>query len=116
MTTQITPKSWLSWDVTTYDESRSVAGIALNRWRDTGEVTIGDATYRADRETSRTRAFVLAGADGVIARAEKASVFRHQLVIRHADHGSTLRRRSIFRLAFVVLDGSQEIFAGSSSG
>ena len=45
----------------------------------------------------------------MLARAEKASVFRHTLVIRHAGREYTLRHRSIFRQAFVLLDGSREI-------
>jgi len=106
MTTQIIPKSWLSWDFKVSDESSPVANIALNRWRDKGELTVGGATYRVYREE---RAFVLEGADGVLARAEKASVFRHKLVIRHAAREYTLRHRSIFRPAFVLLDGSREV-------
>jgi hypothetical protein len=109
MTTQIIPKSWLSWDYTVSDDSRPVAHIALNQWRDKGELTAGDTTYRVYRETPCSRAFVLEGADGVLARAKKASVFRHTLVIRHAGRDYTLRPRSFFRQAFVLLDGSREI-------
>jgi hypothetical protein len=109
MTTQIIPKSWLSWDYTVLDDSRPVAHIALNQWRDNGELTAGDTTYRVYRVAPLSRAFVLEGADGVLARAEKPSVFRHTLIVRHAGREYTLRHRSMFRKPFVLLCGSKEL-------
>jgi hypothetical protein len=44
MTIQIIPKSWLSWDYTVADDSRPVAHIALNQWRDKGELTASGTT------------------------------------------------------------------------
>ena len=109
MTLQIAPTSWCSWDFKVSDESRPVADIAVSRWRDKGELIIGGATYRAYREARPSRAFVLEGADGVLAQAMVQGVFRCAFLIRHAGREYTLRPRSMFRRAFVLLDGSQEV-------
>ena len=106
---QIAPTNSFSWDFKVSDESRRVADIAMSWWRDRGELIIGGATYRVYREAPFSRAFVVEGAGDVLARAEKPSVFRLEFVIRHAGLEYTLRRRSIFRRAFVLLDGSREV-------
>jgi hypothetical protein len=81
MTLQIVPTNWYSWDVKVSDESRPVADIAMSWWREKGALTIDGATYRVYREAPLSGAFVLEGAGGVLARAEKPSVFRREFVI-----------------------------------
>ena len=109
MMLQIVPTHWYSWDVTVTDESRPVADIARSWWREKGALTIGDTTYHVYREAPMSGAFVLEQAGSVLARAEKPSVFRREFVIRHADREYTLRPESMFRRAFVLLDGSRQI-------
>jgi hypothetical protein len=109
MMLQIVPTSWWSWDVKVSDEARPVADIAMSWWREKGALAIDGARYRVYREAPLSGAFVLAGAGGVLARAEKPSVFRREFVVRHAGREYTLRPRSMFRRAFVLLDGSREV-------
>ena len=109
MSLQIVPTHWYSWDVRVTDESRPVADIAMSWWREKGALTIGDTTYRVYREAPMSGAFVLEHAGSVLARAEKPSVFRREFVISHAGREYTLRRESLFRRAFVLLDGSRQI-------
>jgi hypothetical protein len=109
MMLQIVPTHWYSWDFRITDESRPVADIAMSWWREKGVMTMGDTTYRVYREAPMSGAFVLEQAGSVLARAEKPSVFRREFVIRHADREYTLRPESMFRRAFVFLDGSRQI-------
>lgn len=109
MMLQIVPAHWYSWDVSVTDESRPVADIAMSWWREKGALTIDGATYPLYREALISGDFVLEHAGRVLARAEKPSVFRREFVIRHADREYTLRRESMFRRAFVLLDGSRQV-------
>ena len=116
MMLQIVPTHWYSWDVTVTDASRTVADIALSWWREKGALTIDGATYGVYREGLISGDFVLEHAGRVLARAEKPSVFRREFVIRHAGREYTLRRRSIFRRAFVLLAGSRHVGSIAPSG
>ena len=109
MMLQIVPTHWYSWDVTVKDESRPVADIAVSWWSEKGALTIDGATYRVYREAPISGAFVLEQASRVLARAEKPSIFRREFVIRHADREYTLRHESMFRRAFVLMDGSRQV-------
>ena len=106
---QIVPKHWYSCDVTVTDESRPVADIAMSWWREKGALTIDGATYRVYREAPMSSAFALEHAGSVLARAENPSLFRREFVIRHAGREYTLRPTSMFRRAFVLLDGSRQV-------
>jgi hypothetical protein len=109
MMLQIVPTSWCSWDFKVSDDSRPVADIAMSRWRENGALAIDGVTYWVYREVPLFGDFILEGAGGVLARAEKPSVFRREFVLRYAGREYTLRPRSIFRRAFVLLDGAREI-------
>jgi len=109
MVLQIVPTHWYSWDFTVTDESRTVADIAMSWWGEKGALTIDHTTYRVYREALMSGAFVLEHAGSVLARAEKPSVFRREFVIRHAGREYTLRPRSMFRRAFVLVEGSREV-------
>ena len=106
---QIVPMHWYSWDVRVTGESNPVADITVSSWRDKGALTIGQTTYSLYREGPMSGAFVLEREGTVLAQAEKPSLFRREFVIRHRDREYTLRRESLFRRAFVLLDGSQQI-------
>ena len=106
---QIVPTSWCSWDFKISDESRPVADIAINGWRDKGALAVDGATYRVYREALLSGDFILEGVGGVLARAEKPGVFHRMLVIRHAGRDYTLRPTSLFRQKFVLLDGAKEV-------
>ena len=109
MTLQIAPTRWYSWDVTVSDESGPLADIATSWWREQGAFSIDGETYRARREGVLSGDFVVEGPDGVIARAEKTSIFRREFLIRHDGRSYTLRPRSMWGRAFVLLTGTQEI-------
>jgi hypothetical protein len=81
----------------------------MSWWGEKGAFAIDGATYRVYREALLSGPFVLEGQGGVVARAEKPSVFRREFVIRHAGHEYTLRPRSLWQRAFVLFDGSREI-------
>ena len=106
---QIVPTHWYSWDLRVMDESHPVADIAMSSWCEKGALTISGTTYRVHREGLMSGDFVLEHAGGVLARAEKPSVFRREFVIRHAGREYTLRPESAFRRAFVFLDGSRRV-------
>lgn len=109
MTLNIAPTNWFSEGFKVSDESRPVADVALSWWRDKGELTIGGATYRARRESPLSRAFVLEGPEGVLMRVKTRGFFCPAIAIHHAGRDYTLRPRSIFRRAFVLLDGAREV-------
>jgi hypothetical protein len=109
MMLHVVPTHWYSWDVTVTDESRPVADIATSWWREKGALTIDGAIYRLYREAPMSGDFVLEHAGSVLARAEKPSIFRREFVLRHAGREYTLRPRSMFRRAFVLLDGLRQV-------
>lgn len=106
---QIFPVSWHSWDFRVEDEPRPLADISMNPFRDKGALDIDGETYRAYREAKIFDAFVLEGANGVLARAKKPSIFGRELVILHAGREYSLRPRSMFQRAFVLWQGSKEV-------
>jgi hypothetical protein len=109
MMLQVVPTHWYSWNFTVRDESRPVADIALSLWREKAGLTVGGERYRMYREAPLSGAFVLEHAGRVLAQAEKPSAFRREFVIRHAGREYTLRTRSIFGRAFILLDGSRHV-------
>jgi hypothetical protein len=109
MMLQMVPAHWFSWNFTVTAGSRPVADIATSWWCEKGRLTVDGATYRVYREAPMCGAFVLEDAGGVLARAEKPSVFRREFVIEHAGRVLTLRPTSMFRRAFALVDGSREV-------
>ena len=79
MMLQVVPTHWYSWDVTVTDESRPVADITLSWWREKGALTIDDSNVPLSAEAPISGDFVLEHAGGVLARAEKPSVFRRRV-------------------------------------
>ena len=106
---QIVPTNWYSWDFRVTDESRPVADIATNWWREKGALTVGDTTYPVYRGAPMSGRFVLERAGSVLAQAEKPSSFRREFVIHHTGREYTLRPESVLRRAFILLDGSRQV-------
>jgi len=106
---QVVPTHWYSWDFRVTDESRRVAEIAMSWWREKGTLTVDGATYPVYREGAMSGAFVLEQHGGVLARAEKPSFFRRDLVIRHDGREFTLRPKSAFRRGFALVEGSRDV-------
>ena len=109
MMLHIDPTSWYSWDFTVSDESRPVADLAMSWWREKGVLAVDGVTFRVYREGLASGAFILEGPGGVLARAEKPSAFRREFVMRHDGREYTLRPRSMFGRAFILMAGSREL-------
>jgi hypothetical protein len=109
MMLRVVPTHWYSWDVTVTDTSRPVADMTMSWWREKGALTIDGSTYRLYREAPMSGAFLLEQAGSVLARAEKPSIFRREFVVRHAGREYTLRPRSIWGRAFVLLAGPRQV-------
>ena len=109
MTLQVAPAHWLSSDFTLRQDAKPVADVQLNWWCEKGALTIDRTRYRMYREGWLSGAFLLEREGSVIARAERAGVFRRKYLVRYRDREYTLAPRFAFRRPFVLLDGSQEI-------
>jgi len=104
----LTPRRWYSWDFTLTSGDRTLAQLDLS-WREKGVVTIGDFEHRVYREGMVGGDFVIERGGEVLARASKPSVFRHTIVITHDGRQYTLRRKSFWKRAFVLLEGDTTI-------
>ena len=109
MMLQLVPTHWYSWNFTVTAGSGHVADIATSWWCERGKLTVDGVTYRVYREAPMFGAFVIEDADGMLARAKKASVFRREFALHHAGRELTLRPTSMFRRAFALLEGSREV-------
>ena len=110
------PKRWFSWDFTVMEGSQPVADIDVSWWREKGLLTVHGTDYTVYREGLMSGAFILELDGTVLARAEKPSTFHRAFLIEHAGKQYTLRAKSAFRRAFLLLDGSREIGALSPEG
>jgi hypothetical protein len=106
--TAIVPKSWYSWDFSMTRGDRTLARLDLSSWRERAAITIGDSEHRAYRE-SALGDFVIEHGGQVLARAGKPSAFRNTMIVRHEGREYTLKKKSAWRRAFIVLDGEHEI-------
>ena len=110
-TLSIVPKRWYSWDFNVLDGPRQVALVDVSAWREKGVLTVDGVEHRVYREGMMSGDFILERNGSVLARAEKPSAFRDTLVVRHNGREYTLRKKSIWRRAFVVLSGEREVGA-----
>ena len=110
------PKRWFSWDFTVMEGSQPVADIDVSWWREKGLLTVHGIDYMVYREGLMSGAFILELDGTVLARAEKPSAFHRAFLIEHAGKQYTLRAKSAFRRAFLLLDGSREIGSLSPEG
>ena|SRR5688572_17163818 len=106
---KLVPKRWYSWDFTVMDGDRRVAALDLSSWRERGEVVIQDITHRVFREGMMSGDFVIERGGRELARATKPSAFRHTFIVHYNGRDYTLRKHSIWRRTFVLMDDERQI-------
>jgi hypothetical protein len=111
MRMQMEPRRWYSWDYAVMSGDRTVAVLELSSWRERAEIVIGDVTHRAFREHPMSGDFVIESGGRELARATKPSAFRDTMIVHHGGRDYTLRKPSIWRRPFVLLDGERQIGA-----
>jgi hypothetical protein len=109
MTMTMAPIRWDSWDYRVMDGDRTLAFLDLSSWRERAEIRIGDLTHRVFRERAMSGDFILDVGGQRLARATKPSIFRDTMIIHAAGREYTLRKPSVWRRAFVVMDGDRQI-------
>lgn len=105
----IVPERWYSWDFRVMSGDRTLAVLNLSSWRERAEITIGDVTHRVFRERAMGGDFVIEAGGRQLARATKPSAFWHTMIVHHGGKDYTLRKPSVWRRAFVVMDGERQI-------
>jgi hypothetical protein len=106
---KVVPKRWYSWDFSVMDGGRTIAVLDLSSWRERGEIVIEESTHRVFRERAMSGDFIIQRGDRALAKATKPSAFRHTLVVHYNGKDYTLRKPSIWRRGFVLLDGERQI-------
>jgi hypothetical protein len=109
MTMTMVPRRWYSWDFTVMSGDRTVASLDFSSWRERAEIVIGDVTYHVFREGVCSGDFKLERAGNELARASKPSAFRHTLIVHYNGRDYTLRKESLWRRTFVLMDGERAI-------
>lgn len=103
------PRRWYSWDYTVMSGDRTVAALDLASCRERGEIVIGDTTYRVFRERAMAGDFIIEAGGRELARATKPSAFRDTMIVHYGGRDYALRKPSVWRRAFVVMDGERQI-------
>ena len=106
---QIVPRRWYSWDYTVMRGDRTVAVLDLAAWRERAEIVVGDVTHRVFRERAMSGDFIIEGSGREMARATKPSAFRDTMIVHYGGHDYTLRKPSVWRRRFVLMDGERQI-------
>jgi hypothetical protein len=109
MRVTIVPKRWFSWDFSVISGGRTLAALDLFTWRERAEIRIGDVTHHAFRERAMSGDFVIEAAGRQLARAAKPSVFRNTFVVSYDGRDYTLRKASVWRREFELMDGERRI-------
>ena len=105
---RIIPKAWYSWDFDVVGGDRTLATLDLSCWREKADVLIEDVTHRVFREHALGD-FIIERGGQVLARATKPSVFRQAFLVNYNGKTYSLHRPSVWRRAFALLDGEQQI-------
>ncbi|HKE87943.1 MAG TPA: hypothetical protein VKB50_29510 [Vicinamibacterales bacterium] len=105
----IVPLNWYSWNFDLLEGTRRLARLDLSSWRERGVLSVEGINHRVYREGAASGDFVVARDGLVLARATKPSAFRAQFVVSWNGREYTLRRESIWRRTFVLLDGDTKI-------
>ena len=105
----VAPTNWYSWDFRVMNGDRTLAVLDLSSWRERAEIQIEDRTHRVFRERAMSGDFILEMGGQILARATKPSVFRETMIIRADGREYTLRKLSVWRRAFVLMDGDRQI-------
>jgi hypothetical protein len=106
---RIIPKAWYSWDFDVVGGDRTLATLDLSCWREKADVLIEDVTHRVFREHAMNGDFIIERGGQVLARATKPSAFRHAFLVNYNGKTYSLRRPSVWRRAFALLDGERQI-------
>jgi len=105
------PRRWYSWDYTVKSGDRTVAVLDCASWRVRGEIVIGDVTHRVFREGAMSGDFIIEAGGRELARATKPSAFRDTIVVHYGRRHFTLRKPSLWRRGFALMDGERQIGA-----
>jgi hypothetical protein len=103
------PQRWYSWDFTVTSGERRVAVLDLAVWRERATIMIGDVTHRVFRERAMSGDFLIEAGGRELARATKPSCFRDTMIVHYGGREYTLRKPSIWRRTFVLMDGERQI-------
>lgn len=88
-----------------FDESdREVGAFAGSAWRETGQIRVGGQVWEFRKE--RSRRFVLAGPQGVLAAAERTSVWNGRWQLTTGGRAYELAKRSWSRTYELRRDGA----------
>src|SRR5688572_13256727 len=103
------PRRWYSWDYAVTSGDRTLAVLDLASWRERAEIVIGDVTHRVFRERAMGGDFIIEAGGRELARATKPSVFRDTMIVRYSGKDYTLRKASVWRRTFVLMEGDHQI-------
>lgn len=103
------PRRWYAWDYAVTSGDRTVAALDLASWRERADIMIGDTTHRVFRERPMSGDFIIEAAGRELARATKPSAFRDTMIVHYGGKDYTLRKPSIWRRAFALMDGERQI-------
>jgi hypothetical protein len=103
------PKRWYSWDYTVMNGDRTVAVLDLASWRERADIVIGEVTHRVFRERAMGGDFIIEAGGRELARATKPSAFRDTMIVHYGGKDYTLRKPSLWRRAFALMDGERQI-------
>ena len=109
MTMTLAPKRWYSWDYTVTSGDKTLATLDLSSWRERAEIVIGDVTHRVFREGSFSGDFIIERGGQQLARATKPSAFRNTFIVHYNGRDYTLRKESVWRRTFVLMDDDRVI-------
>jgi hypothetical protein len=103
------PRHWYSWHYDLMEGVTHLAEVRVSSWRDAGQLTVGQNTFRVYRQGLFKGAFLLESDASILAQAEKPSAFGRSLDIQHQGRHYILKTVSVFGRKLVLLDGSVEI-------
>jgi hypothetical protein len=103
------PRRWYSWDYAVTSGDRTLAVLDLASWRERAEIVIGDVTHRVFREHMMGGDFIIEAGGRELARATKPSAFRDTMIVHYGGKDYTLRKPSVWRRSFVLMNGERQI-------
>jgi hypothetical protein len=117
MTTMaVIPRRWYSWDFNVTSGDRTLAILDFSAWRERAEILIEDMTHRVFRERAMSGDFIIERGDRQLARATKPSAFRDTFIVHYNGRDYVLRKLSVWRRAFVLMDSERQIGSIAPAG
>src|SRR5262249_10933633 len=110
------PKHWFSWDFTIIEGVQLLAEIDVSWWREKGFLKVHGTSYRVYREGLASGDFILEYNGSILTRAMKPRALHPFLTIEYSGTQYTLRAKSFFRRAFLLLRGSEQVGSLSPEG